>query len=998
MQHRAKKSLSVEEPPSELVELIATSLGFNPKTGKEFVDAAAALGDIASDRCKKTPGFFGAECAPDGCRYPDAGPSCPWPATDFRCPANMRDMSRYWCLAFGRMDFFLVSHMHPRWGNAFRERIGGLPQVEGVMALPALRVRHSFAQNENERESESRLPFGLPGCSGPTLVSFACLELPVDLLDTRRPGSSEDGPKVRGRFLAELADQVLGWEQEPSPILLQERLSADDIGLEMLLSFSSKTFPVILKSEHATVESLVRYARALEGLRLQPGIRDWHMLLGYRPGSAGAVLRNDARAAFPGSGDKWKGLTFHFLVRFHRGPNSEDVTEANAKLGSIRPPPGVPDPPNMRDRVRLAEWHYVRDIVCDDVAQMVQAIVEVNQLPSVERTALVPSFPSELLADPRVSKPDRRHREAAKNERQSTVGPEWNYRALDERVASDAPHMLPALELALATHHAPPASGFPRPPPRRFAADEILNRRLYDIESELQWLQTYLRSLRRDWEHWWESRGGGSAETDGRECFERLDRILAWDLGILRSYPARVETVARDDAECLAEASTLPRGQQASLLLQRIAAHDEFLKKAWAACGEACNTVRRVKNAAATLLTAYRDRCEGTLVVTPTEPMQHLTDQNGVGDGLQSVALRLMRDYVARAGHPAFSDEVKTEGTFKGGIATFSSTEAEFKIVPDFRLLHLPPDLRFNTQDKLVILAHEAAHFVLWLIGRSRTAKKLLEDALKPLWERAFALLQWENGTAAARERLAQSWAKDLWRQELLCDILAALAAGPAYHACLFHYLFRTHEWPNLTHPPGWIRFRTALALARAMGWDADDPWTVYAPMAAAIRRHYASKEGDDRRVRCFHHHVRSLVEEPTYWLMRSLDDPPDPRSCLTGIKSDPGTLLLAICHVASVLSPSYLFYPFASDPAARETVRCTENDRCRRTMHRLMNGELVLNEPPRVIAAASMIWPYGRPYHAGGQVLLSILNTEVSSSFAGAAAAAAREERGAAA
>lgn len=164
---------------------------------------------------------------------------------------------------------------------------------------------------------------------------------------------------------------------------------------------------------------------------------------------------------------------------------------------------------------------------------------------------------------------------------------------------------------------------------------------------------------------------------------------------------------------------------------------------------------------------------------------------------------------------------------FEGEYASLDLTEFA---IEDAETAHGPHPVAFRVPDLdpanallAPIFAHEVGHVAADQRLRVALLSRIDQQVLLDLFDQHY------DGPAEERESVQEDYRNQLmdWLEELLCDALAALVAGPSLLFALSVFLAAPAELEYDTHPPQRERVRYCLRLLDEMGWaGALDRWT----------------------------------------------------------------------------------------------------------------------------------------------------------------------------
>ena len=924
---------------------------------------------------------------------------------DYNCVSRFLDypLDQATCVAFGRTDYFVnLTLNHNYWENIGRQLFLADSRVETLLCIPAHRLKQRRITEGDKVLIEPRLAFA---GDEPRLVTFTFLRFPPDMPGTPRGQKDHPDELLLSFFLELLVDALLPhqgskgkvdgtWITQENDKLQEEydtkkaegsvtptseplKLDCEEMSLEAFLTYST-TFPMMVRAEHPTIAHFQAFLRMLDSRRIRTDEPLWlagaNTLVGYYDRE---LLKNPALvtgSAIPVHPDDQ--FTFQYLVRYKSKPHLEVGIKIRRHLETV-----------ARGEVRvgsvLARWQAVFEFTPRSIREAVKAAIYLGTDPEgwgIERGALVTCLgknKTQLLEVPASAKlkPDTEpsqkqesskgkggpgHKSKAATNEQQPVIPEWvtTLQGCIEKSQQKIPRV------------APPGHEGP-------LAEDILNLRIHDIKLSWEWVGGYLLQVRDNWEDFTQRATIPSlCDHTSPDTFSLMSSTVKKNLKVLLKVLEKFESATQvsSDGEAMEEDQEL-----------LAACYQAAVDDAWYVVDQSNLHLMAFKKHLAGLVSAYPERNEASLVVSQTEPRMHLTEPNGLLDMGTVSAHRLFRNYLTRPRKMSLLEQhvMGTEGkqkqVWQGKVV--ASTGFDWAVVPSLQILYVPVDFKLHTFAKLQPLAHEAGHVFMSLLDRINgspqkdVAKRFHDEVIEP-WveaarEQAEDWVTYDETQERVNVSLGALQRSNLVCQEFLCDVLGALCAGPAFYSSLFPIVFSasrsrvggSQSRALSAHPQSWIRVRGGVALARAMGWYVpgeenkfSDPWGIFSRMERALERYVKATALEN-------------CELPEYYMVRALESV-DPRAALPDYLAN----LLAF---AEGCGWDFLFYPYVEDPGDRELIRCAVNALCEKTMARLLfNDEIVLDLPPKIIAAATMLPPYGRPKHPGGRSLQSIYYT----------------------
>ena len=219
----------------------------------------------------------------------------------------------------------------------------------------------------------------------------------------------------------------------------------------------------------------------------------------------------------------------------------------------------------------------------------------------------------------------------------------------------------------------------------------------------------------------------------------------------------------------------------------------------------------RIKELLLGIAAEFHNRTESHQVISLTEHALKVGEQAGVLDLTMEAIGRLFRrycgeanPYILKTGKWATDQSSNTPEDQRDDLGWkglfISSIGSDYKIFPQAHLLYLPMDLRFATRGKLLIVAHEAAHQILYNISLNNISTH--PAGVLPGETVFYGFQKWWNDFRDAVKKHADKQADlaefstnlilgkySLHEIEVLADIFGLLAAGPGFIREMIHYL-----------------------------------------------------------------------------------------------------------------------------------------------------------------------------------------------------------------
>lgn len=1023
---------------------------------KELPEVSKKVQEWMKERCTKTPDFYDVPKDEDdgeirGCRIDVESDLRKWkgeepreywkfPHKNMRCPEKMlswlegKELARG--VTFGQFDLAILHPSpHEYWSCCHRALLSALKDggmINEVVSIPMLRVKHSRGYEDEERKEEEERKKGVEDLMEVAFerpfVVLTFVRFPSFLQnrcsvvdDTKKPDSCNKDPLcLRSRHLRYFADHILGLDISDEPRVEPFRDPGEGNRLELFITLCG-SFPALIKAEFDKFDQIHDYLRklrqrvdlvedtcsiiAVNSTHLAPSGDDSEQDAPFTSDDliTFGLLCNLVSQVYDQKQKRMKVKSYTEVAREIRSMLLEELILPEIReeiLGSReekRRSPGFDEKEKkkeeeeVRRRIkfysRAYDWDLFLRIETRNVIKLMDLIMtKVRANDHVYQAATIPYWDGDQYREHSQTSSSGKfdinkhleelneHLERCKVLRES-IRPRPQQDDEDEKDEDKKLEHLINSDLDL------PGYRHPKAPEVMSRAADALNNVLYNLKFDFEWLLGYVILLEKAW------------------CANLSPEVISFKL--LRSMVKE----CRDD--CLKETRRLNKHREYIKKADNSAVRNRLLAEVWNLIERVRKKKYTIKEIVSSLAGEYDSMLEGRQITSIAETDPRFGEKAGVIDLAMDAADRLMREYcgIRKNGNGPRQTE---DHPWQGLVST--SAVADFKIYPRFQLLKLPMDFKFHVHGKLLMLAHEAAHQILyWEVQKSEMTDKGKTDKVKTvmvdpevplspkktfheIWcaahDRAIEFAKKLDSDRAIIEELEKRKDKQIFQEsEIFVDILAGIIAGPAYFVAFSQSssLSPTSK-PMRYYPPDWIRLLLIRKVMTVLQW-ADDTWDLdgkfeqffcheealvfaYTPiykngqprkLVELLRRYFEEDPADapEAMIKMIIGPGNRYLDDPKFFLAKAL-------------MSDKGKLLMQLYNWAEEHYDNLTFIPkkYSKKPEIR--YRVTEY--CQVLAERLaLNDELVLDAPLKYIAAASVLSPVSRPAYPVGRILLSL-------------------------
>jgi hypothetical protein len=859
------------------------------------------------------------------------------------CPEKLEQFGKEsYGIAFGTLDFvFQLPFHHPIWSVDFQRELVRLDERKAISAIVSMPLYRITKERKKKTVAERG-----------KLMALAFVSLPPDLRGLR----SHPATRTRASHLRKLDG------------LLHDCDVLSDPATEMFLSLST-TFPIVLRTKVKDFGELDRFLAAVR--------RRTDALTGTCTVLALTDSLQDTGEGLPRM-ELPEPQRFRLLLRL-RGDESAALRQVMAKLNdaAITPVPHRTPPRGLFDYF-LGEphyWDWTAEIHSLEPFHLMETVAHrLCVLDGVEQTTVIPMLtgrPLDLEEEDRGTAARDLARYLEKRRGRIDEEPiefHDSFREAPERMPYQLMHDAPVLD--------------------------PLNVRLYDLRFQHVWLASRVQKLQRHWFNHTPSftRQPSRHPSTFGKILGKLDRQIRI-LDRLRELASEL----RGEIESAAIAEGEGRNEQAEA---RRAAVMKRIRQIWEKLlftKQELDVLLGVVNA---ISHTYSERSLSWQIASIASPTLTIGEETGITYMNVETAARVFRHYCSTL-RKTYRDQLEVRPSWSGIVTTRGGED--YALFPELAVLRLPVDFKIHAQARLLPIAHEAAHQVLFDLhnlawdDETRDAFSeygyLLSTTRRVLYRAAIADLEAsgpfpaledpltgeQDDVAQAKDRVIASLREAIedsgtskeriWLDEFVTDILAGLCAGPAFFTTLswlgFDHRQRASE---KTHPPIWVRLMLGHVMARLLAWTrgpgdpSSDPWGLHRNAPEALRYHlHLDRELD------LDHPEPFMYREPSFHLLRVFARTPEG--------------LNRVERWMAEYSRDFLFFPRPSGECTREERRAVvaaTTDYCKEIAERIVFGrELILDAPLKYITAASELPSVGRPAHPAGRVLLSLHYSE---------------------
>jgi len=524
----------------------------------------------------------------------------------------------------------------------------------------------------------------------------------------------------------------------------------------------------------------------------------------------------------------------------------------------------------------------------------------------------------------------------------------------------------------------------------KYPAWDIYNFQVYDLIFDLQWMFGYIHQLHLSWLEW--DLEDKSTFHLAKECIVSIiERIHLTIYGtVLEKFYDEANEIDRDLQKYFSQEL-----ERARKLEKPIKEPYEKGQMIWAYLKKFKKESDNIKLAIHSLSMQLMERLESRQLTSNTEPHIHFGQKAGILDLTYSAVTNLFLDYSSHS-DPEISGIRSWDG-----LVLLSDRRTDFAINSEMQILFLPIDFKLHVHEKLLLVSHEAAHYILRAIsnqyiqnGCSQAYSDLLA-LLDPVVQRAItdmkeilhearksgdiSHIKMKQSLEEILSDVEQYISKRRIPSEIMADLLGCIAAGPRYLRSMALLAYsppvKDWNWPlrRRPHPTAWLR--TYLGLHFFETLDCDARWTygmkeglndmVTKHQGVPFDRSYEIKllhclsmlEMKDVLLGTFNNH--HLLHDHKFYIIRAM------------LQEGEAFYTNLVQWAEKYLGAGYLFFPLEQN--MRE-MSATIFVKCKSLSERLhVNSELLLDERPKYIAAASVLSPIRRPAYPSGRILHSL-------------------------
>ena len=698
----------------------------------------------------------------------------------------------------------------PFWSSRIRLRLASHSYIASIDNFPMHRVKRSYTYSViNNRNVFSNEDISVhPSPNTKTFISYTFIQ---KFPNTKTKSGG------RAKYLLNLTNYLLGNSDKDnrddkidtlSNKLEKVGVNIDTINLSFFLTYST-SYPFVIKSEFKDMKDLSSFINILDD---DPAIGSFNTIIGYQDSE---LFCNNSIES-----ENSSETLFQLLIRAINGSMglAHDITESlNSSFKELNKKFNLVsiNIKNHKNEDIHSSWYerpYYWDICIffktDAISTLVNfMLTDINQIRGIMKTALMPIYNSvdeESIAQQKIDPNGPSNQPIDEMELIKNYEDEWT-KGLD---------------------------GFPD---YDYTIDDTIERisddqyliRWNHLRQEVRWLISYTGQLEKEW-----IRQANFTNTDEE------DKGISTFVGISRTLSFILDKVLDFDKTIIEFQEIQNKAKDTKKFSQLII---------WKFLKDLSQQINSIKNYLISIRFEFNTKIEALQMINLTGPLKSAGDPAGVTDLTIEAARRLFKHYCSKPSKYSilWGEKNRTHDYREwNGIVT-TTTAKDFQLILPLQLLYLPIDMKFKTQGKFLILAHEAAHQILYWIERTR-----YKDRNKSSPENAW--ISFENEVWSELALLTDTWVekkkkegryndkiasisgiigknrkltKNFYSQEFLCDIVALLCAGPAYIRPLFGIVYLPREVDsvivkdNTIHPPMWLRITILLYVCHLLRW-----------------------------------------------------------------------------------------------------------------------------------------------------------------------------------
>lgn len=932
-------------------------------------------------------------CAIDYRQYAEVLPTREYstnPLKRLDCPDRIQEVNPWEnvLVTFGKFDTMIVAELaNLYWCNQFRMQIAEQPSFQQFLSFPTCRIKHTWLEAPEFVQDLKRVQ-SHPVDPGLPIVLWSFLEIADG-----PTAAACDAHRYRREYLLSFVNSFLGYESDEGL-----RRTFPNNRLELFLTFSTH-FPLVAKAEFSSFEEMDRY---LTHLRQHP----------IKSTASIPALRGDAVwPEFDAATPRQRIVPAELEHLCLRSDNTENALPVTLLLKVLPGTERVVASVLRNDLVTYLGDCEANSIEIDHRGNYWDLFIRCR----TRRIGLLVHYVVEYLRRGRLgeltTRPDDLSADAVL---QCATRLYWppSGTLVAARIPSQSPIGSGGSQQSLRpTPSVPTLGGVGRGDSR----PSSLDRRYYNLQFDLDWLFGQVRQLHRAWEL-----QGGKGRTFERveeqirflhdelnrlvdtnfhqtgyqtgSGFSRADLDSLWN--ILRFAEQGIRRLKNILQVLRAEFHEVTEGLQT---LTTTEPHIVF--------GDRAGVTEVFHEAAAALFESYCGAWdfEGRQAFTALWNGV-VADSNdevdwGIRPDLYVLTLpmefklhvhRRLLPLAHEAGHLVIHEACHSPGDSPGRTELFDI----WRNIQQ-RARSLCCDLKGHLEER----RHDTIYFD-WLSEPIERLTVLLtpeKGKLEDLDDSDDDFNETEHKHYRLNQRIAGS--------EILVDVLGIIAGGPAMVSTLWALLYAATDDPHcFTHPPVWLRVYLGTKALEHLGVSGEEnPWMDPGAWAEA---HNWPLPPDPPLWSVIEENERA-ADLPSLATVRVID------SCFSATQDSDILDVLARCQdrfeecsllnekvflIAALLeeqgaktkeiadwcrrySRGFSFYEIAPDGTFEPTSVDHTNSQCLDAACRLLyNEEIVMDEPPQIIAAASMHPAIRRPVHPAGRIIHSLYYTEARS------------------
>jgi hypothetical protein len=488
---------------------------------------------------------------------------------------------------------------------------------------------------------------------------------------------------------------------------------------------------------------------------------------------------------------------------------------------------------------------------------------------------------------------------------------------------------------------------------------EVMSQMLYESKFEIDWIYNNIYQLKNMWNIHLGTMGSHTFRFLEKSAFKNMENLIL----LIQIYHIWIKKPLEETKEKLEERK------------------EESFKLIWhplKSIGEINTTLRYIL---ILLTNEYQIRMEGQRLAQMTFPMASTAERSGISDLILSSYHRLAEDYFPslkvmplKEGNTNLNRKLNNFFDFfrwKGIVTAQAPVPEEnelknFYIDTNFEILFIPPEVKLQPMDKFLPLCHEIGHLIIGKIFTVTWSPYRLiyhpvfdegiekeNDICIDLWGYILKIknliLQMTKLNETFENKKMEKKIKNINInvEEITADVLGFFLGGPLFFITFsnFCYIPNLSNQKNINisyHSCNWLRIKVGLSLCNK--FNLSNNWKApleneIARIEASESKEYLKKAKQAWRIleQCDNN---KFFEEIKNWLYDNFEE-------------------------------ESLFFP--------SLIKSEEIfNRCKNISQRLaFSGEIVDDEKPKYVAAASLLQPLKRPFFPSGQLFLSLYYTK---------------------